>query len=67
MIAYEFAQEAYAVWSLRTAYEISPNLNIALNVNNIFDKKYYSTIGTSGYGNFYGEPRSFLLTLKAQY
>lgn len=67
MVAYEFAQDAYAVWSLRTAYEISPNLNIALNVNNIFDKKYYSTIGTSGYGNFYGEPRSFLLTLKAQY
>jgi len=67
MIDYQFAQEAYAVWSLRTAYEINPNLNISLNANNIFDKKYYSTIGTSGYGNFYGEPRSFLLTLKAKY
>lgn len=66
-IDYEFSQDAYAIWSLRTAYEINSNLNLSLNVNNIFDKKYYSTIGTSGYGNFYGEPRNFLLTLKAKY
>jgi outer membrane receptor for ferric coprogen and ferric-rhodotorulic acid len=63
----ELVQPNYAVWSARVAYDINPQWNIALNLNNIFDKTYYSTIGYPGYGNFYGEPRSFLLTLKASY
>lgn len=63
----ELVQPNYAVWSARVAYDINPQWNIALNLNNIFDKTYYSTIGYPGYGNFYGEPRSFLLTLKAKY
>lgn len=60
-------QPNYAVWSACIAYDINPQLNIALNLNNIFDKNYYSTIGYPGYGNFYCEPRNFLLTLKASY
>lgn len=64
---YAFVQKGYAIWSLRAAYEISPKLSLALNLNNVFDKLYYSTVGTSGYGNFYGEPRNFMLSLKASY
>lgn len=63
----QVVQPKYSLWSLRAAYAINPNLNLALNLNNIFDKRYYSTIGEPGYGSFYGEPRSFLLTLKAKY
>ncbi|WP_234623264.1 TonB-dependent receptor [Acinetobacter guillouiae] len=63
----ELVQPNYAVWSACIAYDINPQLNIALNLNNIFDKNYYSTIGYPGYGNFYCEPRNFLLTLKASY
>jgi len=37
---------------------------LALNVNNVFDKAYYSTIGTPGGGNWYGEPRNATLTLR---
>ncbi|MCY6410790.1 TonB-dependent siderophore receptor [Acinetobacter sp. VNH17] len=65
--AIEIVQPQYAIWSARIAYDINPKWNVALNLNNIFDKTYYSTIGYPGYGNFYGEPRSFLLTLKANY
>ena len=64
---YEFIQKPYAIWSLRAAYEITPTLSIAANLNNVTDKRYYSTVGTSGYGNFYGEPRNILLSLKATY
>jgi outer membrane receptor for ferric coprogen and ferric-rhodotorulic acid len=65
---YQFLQKPYAVWSARAAYEINPTWSLSLNVKNLFDKVYYSTVGTStGYGHFYGEPRSFMLTLKAKY
>lgn len=64
---YDFKQGGYAVWSLRAAYDINESFNIAANLNNIFDKTYYSTVGTAGYGNFYGEPRNLLVTLRYQY
>jgi outer membrane receptor for ferric coprogen and ferric-rhodotorulic acid len=64
---YTFVQPRYAIWSLRAAYELTPHWKLALNLNNAFDKRYYSTIGTSGYGNFYGDPRNLLLTLRASY
>ncbi len=66
-VSVNIIQPDYAVWSLRAAYIINPNLDLTFNLNNLFDKKYYSTIGQPGYGNFYGEPRNFLLTLKAKY
>lgn len=66
-VSVDILQPHYTLWSLRAAYEINSKLNLALNLNNILDKKYYSTIGLPGYGNFYGEPRSLLLTLKAKY
>lgn len=63
----EIIQPKYAIWSARMAYEINPYWNVAFNLNNILDKRYYSTIGQPGYGNFYGEPRSMMLTLKGKY
>lgn len=63
----EIVQKPYAVWSARAGYDLGPNWNVSLNVNNVFDKTYYSTVGYPGYGNFYGEPRNVMLTLKASY
>ncbi|KAF1010144.1 MAG: Fe(3+)-pyochelin receptor [Acinetobacter bereziniae] len=63
----ELVQPNYGVWSAQIAYDINSQLNIVLNLNNIFDKNHYSAIGYPSYGNFYGEPRNFLLTLKASY
>lgn len=40
---------------------------LTLNGNNLFDKKYYQTVGTSTYGNYYGDPRNFMLTLRGTY
>lgn len=64
---YEFAQPSYGIWSVRAAYDIHPRLSLALNLNNVFDKVYYSTVAGSGYGNFYGEPRNAMVTLTARY
>ncbi|QXH46091.1 TonB-dependent receptor [Pseudomonas xanthosomatis] len=37
------------------------------NGYNLFDKKYDETVGTSTYGNYYGEPRNCMLTLRGTY
>lgn len=60
-------QGGYAIWDGRIGYRINPHLSAALNVNNLFDKKYYRTLGSLNGSNWYGEPRSVMLTLTAQY
>lgn len=60
-------QPAYAVWSARVGYKINDHFSAALNVDNLFDKKYYQTVSAPGWGNFYGEPRSFTLSLKGEF
>ncbi|KAF1693625.1 TonB-dependent siderophore receptor [Pseudoxanthomonas jiangsuensis] len=63
----DIVQKGYAVWSLRAGYDVGPRLNLALNLNNVFDETYYSTVGYPGYGNFYGEPRNMLLTARYRF
>ncbi|MDQ2187189.1 TonB-dependent siderophore receptor [Alcaligenaceae bacterium A4P071] len=63
----ELKQGMYSLWDTRIGYRINRNLTTALNVNNIFDKKYYRTLGSPMGGNWYGEPRSIMLTLQAKY
>lgn len=58
-------QGGYSIWNGRIAYQIDKNLSAALNVNNLFDKKYYSAIDYDH--NFYGDPRNVLMTLKYSY
>ncbi len=59
-------QSGYAVWDARLAYHISPKMTLALNVNNLFDRHYYRTLGSVAGRNWYGEPRSFMLSLRAR-
>lgn len=65
--SYDFTQDMYAVLSARIAYQLDSRWNAALNVNNLTDKTYYQTVGTSESGNWYGEPRSFTLTVRGSF
>ncbi|MNH45104.1 Ferric-pseudobactin BN7/BN8 receptor precursor [compost metagenome] len=58
-----FTQKAYAVGALMARYQFSPQLSGTLNLNNVFDKKYYST----AFGGFYGNPRNVMLAMKYQF
>ncbi|KGD92358.1 TonB-dependent receptor [Achromobacter sp. RTa] len=58
------SQASYAVWNARVGYQINKNWSAALNVNNLFDKTYYQTIGAPGWGSFYGDPRNATLTVR---
>ncbi|THF65434.1 TonB-dependent siderophore receptor [Pseudothauera nasutitermitis] len=63
-------QDARAVVDLSATYRLTQNLNVKLDINNVFDKVYYSHISGHWYwaaNEAYGRPRSALLTLNASY
>ncbi len=63
---YRLKQGAYAVTDLMAGYKVNQNLDLQLNANNIFDRRYYSAIANdiSYGGDSYGNPRSFGVTAK---
>ncbi len=66
-VPFSYEQSGYAVWNALVEYQVDEHWNVALNGNNLFDKKYYQTVGTSTYGNVYGDPRNFMITVRATY
>jgi outer-membrane receptor for ferric coprogen and ferric-rhodotorulic acid len=62
-----WGQGAYAVAGLRLGYRIDPKWSVALNIDNVFDERYYQTITSTYYGNWYGAPRNFTLSLRGQF
>lgn len=65
-VAERLEVKPYALVNLMGRYEFVPGLSAQLNVENLFDKKYYSQIGF--YDQLaYGEPRNVTLTLRYQY
>ena len=53
-----------AVWNAMLKYQINPRWSATLNVNNVFDKRYYSTLSSFVNANYYGDPRNLVLTLR---
>lgn len=54
--------EGYWVADAKLGYRVNRNLDLQLNVYNIFDKDYVASINKSGYRYHPGAPRTFLLT-----
>lgn len=60
-------QEAYGIVNLMVGYRPTENLDLRLNVNNLFDETYYKSVGygpTWGSTDWYGEPRNVVLTAR---
>ena len=55
-------QEAYTVVKLMSRYEFDRHLSASLNVDNLFDKKYYDNVGFYN-GVYWGDPRTVTLSL----
>jgi len=64
---YDFTQSGYAVYDALVEYKVDDHWTLAVKGNNLFDRRYYATVGTSEYGNYYGEPRNFTLTLRGTF
>jgi TonB-dependent siderophore receptor len=61
------SQKAYAVMDLRAAFQVHPDWEVALSMNNVFDKRYYLSQNSPEYKAWYGEPRNFMLRVDASY
>ncbi|WP_262880183.1 TonB-dependent siderophore receptor [Pseudomonas paralcaligenes] len=57
-------QSAYNLVDLNANYRVNQNVSVQLNLNNVFDEKYYTAIFSEDTGNYYGAPRNFALTLR---
>ena len=44
------------------AYDISKNVNLQLNIYNLFDKEYVASVNNGGSRYIPGQPRNALLT-----
>ena len=65
--SFQYTQAGYAVWNALVEYRIDDHWTAALNGNNLFDKAYYQTVASSAYGNWYGAPRNYMLTLRGSF
>jgi outer membrane receptor for ferric coprogen and ferric-rhodotorulic acid len=61
-----FHQGAYVVAALRAAYTFNQHWSASLNLNNIFDRTYYQTLGQLELGNWYGAPRNFMFKIEGK-
>ncbi|AOA59750.1 TonB-dependent siderophore receptor [Acinetobacter larvae] len=66
-VDYQFNSPGRAIWGAQLGYTVNPHLRVDFRVNNIFDKVYWQTIGDASGYNWYGEPRNYMLTLRAKY
>lgn len=63
---YRIRQPAYTLVGLMAARQLSPQLQLQLNVHNLLDQRYYRSIEAPMF-TAYGPPRSWQATLRYQY
>lgn len=60
-------QDAYAIANLMARYQFNARTALTVNVNNLFDKTYLSSLDTTFYGAYFGEPRNVSANLRYQF
>ncbi|NMY79720.1 TonB-dependent siderophore receptor [Pseudomonas rhodesiae] len=58
----KITQQAYTVVNLMSRYQVDEHLSASLNINNLFDQKYYERVGFYN-GVYWGDPRAVTLAL----
>ena len=51
-------QQGYTIANLMARYQFNPRVALTVNVNNLFDKTYLSSLDTTFYGGYFGYPRT---------
>jgi outer membrane receptor for ferric coprogen and ferric-rhodotorulic acid len=55
------------VFSAQAGYDITQQISLAVSVNNLLDKRYYTSVGLRNGGNWYGQPRNVLVSLRGAF
>jgi len=63
-IEYAFVNPGQTLVNGFAEYRFSDKWSAAVNVNNLFNKRYWQQVGTTYGENYYGAPRSLMLTLR---
>ncbi|SFH12267.1 TonB-dependent receptor [Pseudomonas sp. NFACC45] len=71
-LVYDYDREipGYTVWNARVGYQLTPEIALAVNANNLFDKTYITSAYNQLNGNNnFGDPRNlmFSVTYKPQF
>jgi outer membrane receptor for ferric coprogen and ferric-rhodotorulic acid len=56
-----------AVWNAFARYQIDRNWSASVNLNNVFDKTYYSSLANFVNSNYYGDPRNVMVTVRGTF
>ena len=59
----KFTQDPYWLVDLMARYQFTDNLSATVNVNNLFDKAYFTNIGFYD-SAYYGDPRNVMVTTR---
>ena len=62
----EYRQGAYVLGSLMARYQFTPQLSLQFNVDNLFDKWYYTSVNFNEQV-MWGTPRSYRATLSYKF
>jgi outer membrane receptor for ferric coprogen and ferric-rhodotorulic acid len=65
--SFEVIQRAFVTVDLRTGYELDHHWRATLSVTNVLDERYYETIGPPTEGNWYREPRRYLVSVEGRF
>ena len=57
-------QDAYGVFGLMAGYRLDEHWDARVNLNNVFDEKYWQGIPTASGSGTYGDPRNVMFSLK---
>lgn len=66
-LPYHIRQPGYALVDVMARYDLRDETELQLNVGNLLDRDYYSSISDPGYGNWIGAPRTVALTLRHRF
>ncbi len=66
-VPFAFTQGGYAVVNAMARYRLNDTWSAALNLNNLLDRTYYRGVNALWSGNYYGEPRNFVLSLRGTF
>jgi outer membrane receptor for ferric coprogen and ferric-rhodotorulic acid len=60
-------QKAHALVGLMAKYDVNDRLSVALNVQNVFDRKYIAAMSGWWNSGMYGAPRNVQLTARYKF
>jgi outer membrane receptor for ferric coprogen and ferric-rhodotorulic acid len=65
--SFRIEQASRVIVDIQGGYRLSPGWRAALTVENLFDKRYYSTLRLPTEANWFGPPRSVVIRIDGRY